>query len=130
VRQPDLSAQIAMAKTPANHEAIAAEYEEARAAREKAAEHEEMGASYSGGAAKEQIRLADHCRAIAKRFREQAVPFVRRRARTMGEEGGAHAARSLPWRRPAADHSGWRRGTERTHLCSSAATLGRERGPQ
>jgi hypothetical protein len=30
----------------------------------------------------------------------------------------------------AFDRSGWRRGTERTHLCSSAATLGDERGRQ
>jgi hypothetical protein len=67
-----MAAKIAIAKTAADHEAIAAQYgQEAATAKEEAARHDRMGASYTG-ALKDKVHLDEHCRVIANRYREQA----------------------------------------------------------
>jgi hypothetical protein len=70
----EMSAQIADARSSADHTVIASEYaKEAEQARAKAAEHDRMGAGYVGGSYKERELLAQHCRSIADRFRSQAA---------------------------------------------------------
>lgn len=68
----DMAAQIAAAKTAADHEAIAAEYDkEAAAAEANAAQRDAMGKSYTG-ALKEKTHLDEHCRVIANNYRPSA----------------------------------------------------------
>jgi hypothetical protein len=68
----DMAAQVAAAKTAADHEAIADEYaKEAKAAEARAAEHDKMAASYKGLGKIGQVHET-HCAAIAKRERENA----------------------------------------------------------
>ena len=69
----NMAAQISTAKTAADHEAIATEYErQAAEARQKAAMHESMGKSYTG-ALKEKLHLDEHCRSIAKKYNDAAL---------------------------------------------------------
>lgn len=69
----DMTAQIAAAKTAADHEAIADAYDkEAAAAEERATAHDKMAASYKGLGKTGQFHADQHCAAIAKRERETA----------------------------------------------------------
>jgi hypothetical protein len=73
--QMDMEKMISAAKTAADHEAIAAQYErEAAAARGQAAEHRKMAESYRkvGGAVVAKLRLGDHCEKLAKSYDEAA----------------------------------------------------------
>ena len=66
------SAQIAAAKTPADHEAIAKSYDaEAVAADAKATAHESMAKTYrTGGAPKgSHTAMAGHCEKLVKQYR-------------------------------------------------------------
>lgn len=68
----DMAAQVAAAKTGADHEAIADEYaKEAKAAEARAAGHDKMAASYKGLGKTGQMHET-HCAGIAKRERENA----------------------------------------------------------
>lgn len=68
----DMAAQVAAAKTGADHEAIADEYaKEAKAAEARAAEHDKMAASYKGLGKVSQMHET-HCGHIARRERENA----------------------------------------------------------
>lgn len=67
--------QIAAAKTPADHEAIAESYEaEAAAADAKAASHESMAKTYrTGGSPKgSRTTMAGHCERLVKQYRAVA----------------------------------------------------------
>ena len=69
------AAQIAAAKTPADHEAIAKSYDaEAEAADDKATAHESMARTYRlGGAPKgSHASMASHCDRLVKQYREVA----------------------------------------------------------
>lgn len=68
----DLSAQIAAAKTAADHTALADAYDkQAAEAEATAAAHDKMAASYKGLGKTGQVHET-HCAAIAKRERENA----------------------------------------------------------
>jgi hypothetical protein len=74
----DLEAKIAAAKTAADHEAIAACYDEmAKDAQAKADEHKQMGASYrkAGGPAAGKMNLAQHCDSFVKTFTNEAKMY-------------------------------------------------------
>ena len=71
------SQQIAAAKTPAEHEAIAAAYEQEAARLEaKAQEHDAMARSYrsawSGSKGTNAAAMSAHCLKLATRYREAA----------------------------------------------------------
>jgi hypothetical protein len=86
----DLTAKIAAAKTAKDHEGIAAEYaKQAAEAKEEAARHDKMGASYTG-AAREKLHLEEHCRAIADGYRRTAKEFeqMAEAHRTLAKEAG------------------------------------------
>lgn len=69
----DMAAQVAAAKTAADHEAIADAYTtEAKAAEARAAEHDKMAASYKGLGKTGQYHGDVHCASIARRERETA----------------------------------------------------------
>ena len=71
----DMDKAILGASTKADHEALAAHYEqEAKALQAKAVEHDIMAASYSkpGYAASPKADLPQHCRQLASRYREAA----------------------------------------------------------
>jgi hypothetical protein len=71
----DMEKMISAAKTAADHEAIAAQYErEAAAARAEAAEHRKMAESYKkvGGAGIGKLHLDAHCEKLAKSYDEVA----------------------------------------------------------
>jgi hypothetical protein len=69
----DLSAKISAAKTAADHEALAAEFDKAaKEAEATAAAHDKMAASYKGLGKTGQTHET-HCAAIAKRERENAT---------------------------------------------------------
>ena len=65
---------ITAAKTPADHEALAAFYEkEAQAARQKQAQHQQMGEEYAKiPVLKTKTGAVAHCQAIAKKYEEIA----------------------------------------------------------
>lgn len=66
---------ISSAKTAADHEAIAAEYEsESAAAKVKAVEHRKMAESYrqQGGAAIAKLHLDEHCERLANSYEKAA----------------------------------------------------------
>ncbi len=66
---------ISSAKTAADHEAIAVQYDrEAAAARAQAAEHRKMAESYKkvGGSLVEKLHLDQHCEKLAKSYDEAA----------------------------------------------------------
>jgi hypothetical protein len=71
----DVDKAIATAKTPADHEAIAAYYDkEAAEAQAKADSHSKMGEDYKklGGAATEKVHLELHCDRLAKSYARAA----------------------------------------------------------
>ena len=73
-----MSDMITMAKTPADHEKLAAHYEqEAKAARAKAEEHKKMAEAYrkAGGALIEKLHFDQHCDSLVKGFTEMADEF-------------------------------------------------------
>jgi len=76
---PDLVQQIAAAKTPADHVALATRFEqEAAAARENATRHELMGNTYKaspydkGG---KDATMRAHCNQLAKSFQSSAAEY-------------------------------------------------------
>lgn len=76
----DIVQKIQSAKTPADHEAIAAYYDQqAAAAKKKAAEHEKMASTYTSGTSigKGQVaNLSHHCEALAKSFNNEAAQYT------------------------------------------------------
>jgi len=73
-----MSDMITMAKTPADHEKLAAHYEqEAKAARAKAEEHKKMAEAYrkEGGPLIEKLHFDQHCDSLVKSFSETADEF-------------------------------------------------------
>jgi hypothetical protein len=74
----DIDAKIAAAKTAADHEAIAAWYDEqAKEAQAKADEHKKMGESYKkmGGAAVK-LDLPGHCTYFTNAFTAEAKKYA------------------------------------------------------
>ena len=73
-----MSDMITAAKTPADHEKLAAHYEqEARAARAKADEHKKMADAYrkAGGPLIEKLHFDQHCDALVKSYTATADEF-------------------------------------------------------
>lgn len=71
----DMDAMIQSASTKADHEALAAHYEqEAKALQAKAVEHEQMERAYANqvGYARGKGNLPQHCRMLAAKYREAA----------------------------------------------------------
>jgi hypothetical protein len=67
--------KISAAKTPADHEALAAEYaKQAADAKAKAVEHEQMAKTYAG-AVREKLHFDQHCHALAAYYRSIAKEF-------------------------------------------------------
>ncbi len=69
---------ITAAKTPAEHEKLAAQYErEAKAARAKAQEHKLMAEAYrkAGGPLIEKLHFDQHCDALVKSYTSTADEF-------------------------------------------------------
>jgi hypothetical protein len=85
VRAPaaeDLSQKVQAAKTPADHEALAADYDKlAAAARAEAAVHRKMAEAYKGmsataiGKAGGLSAMPQHCESLVKTFEEQAKMY-------------------------------------------------------
>jgi hypothetical protein len=78
----DIVKQVEAAKTPADHEAIAARYDAlAKEARDNAAMHRTMakqyqhGANLKGGLGTTNASMARHCETLAKNFDTQAKEF-------------------------------------------------------
>ena len=77
-RQMGMPEMITEAKTPADHEKLAAEYErEAKAARAKAEEHQKMAEAYrkAGGALIQKLHFDQHCDALVKSYTATAEEF-------------------------------------------------------
>ena len=75
----DIEKRIVEAKTPADHEAIAAYYDQqAAAAREKAAEHRKMGESYkkAGGALAHKTHFHEHCESLVRIYESAAKDYA------------------------------------------------------
>lgn len=73
--EADLDKMISSAKTAADHEAIAREYErQAAAAKAEAAMHVEMGAAYKkvGGSLIEKLHFDTHCDKLANLYKQIA----------------------------------------------------------
>jgi len=73
-----MSDMITAAKTSADHEKLAATYEqEAKAARAKAEEHRKMGDAYrkAGGPLIEKLHFDQHCDALVKSYTATADEF-------------------------------------------------------
>ena len=73
-----IEAKIAAAKTAADHDAIAACYDDlAKEARAKAAEHKAMGEAYrkAGGAAAAKLGMLQHCDYFTKAFGNEAKTY-------------------------------------------------------
>lgn len=69
-------AQIAAARTPADHEAIAAKYDaEAKAADEMAANHESMAKAYKAAGAKGTQSMVSHCNRLVTQYRAAATEY-------------------------------------------------------
>jgi len=69
---------ISMAKTAAEHEKLAAHYEqEAKAAKAKSGEHAKMADAYrkAGGALIEKLHFDQHCDSLAKSYASMAEEF-------------------------------------------------------
>ncbi len=67
---------ITEAKTPADHEAIAAYYDkEAADAHERHAKHRQMAANYKKAGAQNKSGFSTHCRLIAARYEKTAKEF-------------------------------------------------------
>jgi len=80
---PAMDAMITGAKTAADHEALAAQYDRNAAdAKAKAAEHVKMGAAYKGQAAVTGGKVAaasampGHCEKLAQSYEEQAQMYT------------------------------------------------------
>ena len=74
----DMPEMIGAAKTSADHEKLAAQYEqEAKTARAKAEEHKMMGDAYrkAGGALIAKLHFDQHCDALSKSYAGQADEF-------------------------------------------------------
>src|SRR5262245_13817136 len=78
-----MDAMITGAKTAADHEALAAQYDkDAADAKAKAAEHLKMGAAYKGQAAVTGGKVAaassmpEHCERLAKSFEDEAQMYT------------------------------------------------------
>jgi hypothetical protein len=78
-----MDAMITGAKTAADHEALAAQYDkDAAAAKAKAAEHRKMGEAYksvptlAGGKAAGVSAMPQHCASLAKSYDEQAQMYA------------------------------------------------------
>ena len=74
----DLETKIAAAKTAADHEAIAACYDDmAKEAQAKATEHKKMGAAYrkAGGPVLGKFALPQHCDHFTKTFTDEAKSY-------------------------------------------------------
>jgi len=84
-------AQITAARTPADHEAIAAAYDaEAKAADEMAANHETMAKAYKSAGAKGGTQsMASHCGRLVTQYRAVAQEY---RALATGHRAMAKAA--------------------------------------
>ena len=66
----------AMAKTPADHAALAKHYEaKAAAARASASEHESMAKSYAASKLTERVKMQEHCKKLAHEYKEQAAQY-------------------------------------------------------
>jgi len=94
---PTMDTMITGAKTAADHEALAAQYDRNAAdAKTKAAEHVKMGAAYKGQAAVTGGKVAaasampGHCEKLAKSFEDQAQMYTSMAA---GERELAKAAK-------------------------------------
>ena len=92
-----MDAMITGAKTAADHEALAAQYDkDAADAKAKAAEHVKMGAAYkgqpavTGGKVAAASTMPDHCDKLAKSYEEQAQMYTSMAA---GERELAKAAK-------------------------------------
>jgi len=93
---PAMDAMITGAKTAADHEALAAQYDRNAAdAKAKAAEHVKMGAAYkgqpavTGGKVAAASAMPEHCEKLAKSYEEQAQMYTSMAA---GERALAKAA--------------------------------------
>ena len=74
----DMEKMISSAKSAADHEALAAEYEsEAKTAKAKAAEHRKMAESYKrlGGGLIGKQHLDEHCERLAKSYDRAAMEY-------------------------------------------------------
>ncbi len=74
-REMGMPEMITAAKTPAEHEKLAAHYErEAKAARAKAEEHKKMADAYrkAGGPLIEKLHFDQHCDALVKSYTSMA----------------------------------------------------------
>jgi len=77
-RQMGMPEMITAAKTPAEHEKLAAQYErEAKAARAKAEEHKKMADAYrkASGPLIEKLHFDQHCDALVKSYTSMADEF-------------------------------------------------------
>jgi hypothetical protein len=74
----DIADQIANAKTPADHEAIAKWYDDqAKEAQDKADEHKKMGAAYKKepGAITSKTHFHQHCETLATNYAAEAKEY-------------------------------------------------------
>jgi hypothetical protein len=92
-----MDAMITGAKTAADHQALAAQYDkDAADAKAKAAEHRNMGEAYkgqpavTGGKAQGVSSMPQHCASLAKSYDEQAQMYT---AMAAGERELAKAAK-------------------------------------
>ncbi len=70
----NVAAAVAAAKTPADHHALPAYFtSKAEAAQANVQKHDEMAKGFSG---KAHERMAEHCNALAKTFRQQAAEYT------------------------------------------------------
>jgi hypothetical protein len=75
----DIEQMIVSAKTPADHEAIAAYYDQqAKEARDKAELHRKMGQDYkkAGGALAHKTHFHEHCEALTAGYERAAKDFA------------------------------------------------------
>jgi hypothetical protein len=67
---------VEMAKTPADHAALAKHYQaKAADARAEAAEHEAMAKSYGGGKLAERVKMQDHCKKLSEQYNAVATQY-------------------------------------------------------
>jgi len=74
----DIAEMIGSAKTPADHEAIAAYYDgQAKEARQKAEEHRKMGEAYKkgGGALAGKTHFYEHCEVLTRNYTSDANQY-------------------------------------------------------
>lgn len=74
----ELATAVANAKTPADHEAVAKQYDALAAqAESQAALHQKMGANYKqiGGAAIGKYHMDHHCEALVKTAKQEAADY-------------------------------------------------------